>query len=88
MSRRRRPRAAPGVNSSAPFARERLQVIFGRACGGKAQARRDFRARGRHARRFHVAADPVEDLLLPRGETRRLDVDGGGAERHGATNRI
>ena len=83
MSRKRRPRAAPGVNSMRALARERLQMIFRRARGGEAKARGDLGARGRHAGRFHVAADPVEDLLLPRGEPRRLDVDGGGAEGHG-----
>ena len=61
-ARRDFQRALPG---------QRLQVVLRRAGGGKAQARRDFRARGRHAHGLHVAADPVEDLLLPGGEARR-----------------
>ena len=53
--------------------RQRLQMVLRRAGGGKAQSRGDLGTRGRHAKRFDVAADPVEDLLLAGREARRHD---------------
>ena len=66
----RRPRDAPGLDLEHAFLLQRAQVVLGRARRGKAQARGDFRARRRPAGGLQMAADPVEDLLLPRGERR------------------
>jgi hypothetical protein len=83
------PQAAGGAGRQfeRAFSGQRLQVVFRRAGGGEAQAGGDFRARGRHAGGFHVPADPVEDLLLARGEARgRRGIGGGaGGRRHANT---
>ena len=71
------PRGAGRQFERALFG-QRLQVIFGRAGGGKTEPCGDLGARGRHARGVDVAANPVEDLLLPRGEPRQRRLGGAG----------
>jgi hypothetical protein len=49
----------------------------------KAQPRGDLGARGRHAVRGEVRADPVEDLLLACGQARWGGIRGTGQVREG-----
>src|SRR5437773_7318951 len=53
------------------FFLQRAQVIFSGAGRGKAQTGGDFGARWRTARRFKMAANPIEDLALARRQLRR-----------------
>ncbi len=71
MSFRRKPAGRAGGQLQRAFFRQRLQMVFRRARRREAQTRGDLGARGRHAGGLDVAADPVEDLLLPGGEARR-----------------
>ena len=64
------PRCA-GQELERAFPGECLQVVLRRAGGRKAQTHGDLGPRGRHARSFQMATDPVEDLLLPGRQLRR-----------------
>ena len=60
-----------GFDFQHAFFLERAQMIFRGAWRGKTQTGGDFRTRGRTARRFQMAADPIEDLALARCQQRR-----------------